>query len=240
MKKIISLLAACAMFCAFLTACGDTNPAISGNDPEAAASTVSEQGSTAPKVDENEPITEEMLRAYPETPASDFEYSEWSEGIAIEKYIGSDPIVVIPAEIDGEPVTELYSYIFSTHYESHVRAVLIPASVECIPEGLAFNNEYFEIAICEGAKELDDLSFFCCPSLRTVILGDGVEEMGEMAFGSCPNLEKVRIPASLTSISEYDAEGMFYGSKEFLTIYGEAGSYIETFAAEQGIRFQAE
>ena len=236
-KLLVSLLVFCLLFA--LAGCGgDSDPAAPGNDPGTSSSAPSGNGATTPEVDENEPITEEMLRAYPEAPASDFEYYQYGDNIVIEKYIGTDPIVVIPAEIDGCPVTELYTYIFSN--KSQVRAALIPASIACVPEGLFANNEVVEVIICEGATEADDLAFFNCASLRTVILGDGLETLGEMALAGNVSLEKVRIPASLTSISDEDAEGMFYGSRKYLTIYGEAGSYIETYAAEQGIAFQAE
>ena len=49
-------------------------------------------------------ITMDDLMSHDETPADDFELIDNSDEIVIEKYVGKDPIVVIPDEIDGKKV----------------------------------------------------------------------------------------------------------------------------------------
>lgn len=49
-------------------------------------------------------ITMDDLMSHDETPAEDFELIDNSDEIVIEKYVGKDPIVVIPDEIDGKKV----------------------------------------------------------------------------------------------------------------------------------------
>ena len=191
----------------------------------------------APQIDADTPITEEMLRSYPETPASDFEYDEWPDSVTIKKYIGSDLVVVVPKEINGKPVTEVYSYLFAN--KSEVRAARFPDTIDevTIPFG---NNKHVELVIFEGTKKISgEGAFVGCSSLHTVIFDKDLEELGAMAFSMC-GVTKVYIPASLTSIDPSIADSLFYGHSDDLVIYGEAGSYIETYAKEQGIPFQAE
>ena len=51
-------------------------------------------------------ITMDDLMSHGETPAEDFELIDNSDEIVIEKYVGKDPIVVIPDEIDGKKVVD--------------------------------------------------------------------------------------------------------------------------------------
>ena len=129
MKKTISVLILIFCLLLALTACGgDTKPS---GDPAQPGGSVSsdEPGTDTPseKVDPNAPITEKLLRSHAAAPAEDFTYDVEENGIKIKSYAGSDTVVVIPAEIEGKPVTALYNYVFAN--DSPVRAVLIPESV---------------------------------------------------------------------------------------------------------------
>ena len=241
MKKFLAILLLTTCLLLALTACGgDKTPATEnpGNSNSPVTTDEPKQDDTkAPEIDADTPITEELLRSYPETPASDFEYDEWPDGVTIKKYIGSNSVVVIPREINGKPVTELSLLLFGN--ESTVRAVRFPDTLEKVLPQFT-NNQYVEIVIFEGTKRLTkEGAFLGCPALRTVIFDKDLEELGPMAFSSC-GVTKVYIPASLTSIDPSMADNLFYGHSDDLVIYGEAGSYIETFAKEQGIPFQAE
>lgn len=54
-------------------------------------------------VPENFSDTSKLLK----TPVEDFDYSYIEEGILIEKYLGSDSIVVVPQKIEGVPVVSI-------------------------------------------------------------------------------------------------------------------------------------
>ena len=49
-------------------------------------------------------ITMDDLMSHDETLAEDFEFNDGADEIVIQKYVGKDPIVVIPDEIDGKKV----------------------------------------------------------------------------------------------------------------------------------------
>ena len=253
MKKFLAILLLTTCLLLALTACGgDKTPA--GDNPGNSDTPVTtdepkQDDTKAPQIDADTPITEEMLRSYPETPASEFEYDEWPDSVTINKYIGASPVVVIPREINGKPVTELPGYMFSN--DSTVRAVRYPDTIEEVAAAFA-NNDNVEIVIFEGTKRIEEMTFFGCSSLHTVIIDKDLEELSPNGtFVGCSNLSKLYIPASLSNIEapsgDYIAENdagekivnIFYGCDD-LVIYGEAGSYIETYAKEQGIPFQAE
>jgi hypothetical protein len=184
-------------------------------------------------------ITEELLRSMPENPASDFTYAnsiKVRDGIRIDSYIGSSDIVVIPATIDGKTVVEIADYVFAN--DSIVRAVYIPDSVEKISQLFA-NNKHIEIVIADGVKEISEFAFGSCSVLREVVLGNHLTMLDEYAFYACKSLIKVNISATLTAMTEKQAASAFFGCKN-LTIYGEAGSYIEEICQKQGIPFVCE
>lgn len=73
-----------------------------------------------------------------------------------------------------------------------------------------------------------------CYDIKSIIVPDGAVRVAEHAFENT-GLESIYIPASVSSVGE-DA---FKDCPEDLIIYGESGSYAETYAAENGIAFAA-
>ena len=72
-----------------------------------------------------------------ETPAADFEYTIEDSKVTIDAYIGSATEVVIPAEIEGYPVTSIGDYAF--YICSSLTSITIPDGVTNIGN-YAFNN----------------------------------------------------------------------------------------------------
>lgn len=210
------------------------NNDISSND----SNTISDTNNNINKKPEKiEKITEEILRDYPETPVSEFEYSSSTDydGILIKSYNGDNDIVVIPEEIDGRPVVDISEYCFAN--SSKVRAVIIPKTVIEIGE-LFTNNENIEIVIAEGVEIVGEATFLNCTSLHTVKLSEKITEIRKTAFANCSELTKLRIPAT-AKLDNDDLYSFFLGCNK-LTIYGEKGSQIEQIANTVGIPFVAE
>jgi hypothetical protein len=78
------------------------------------------------------------------------------------------------------------------------------------------------------------------PNLEKVILPNDVVEIDEYAFIGCTSLTSVYIPASVKSIHENAFENTSDPFRPSLnvTIYGESGSYAETFAKANNIPFK--
>lgn len=107
------------------------------------------------------------------------------DSVSIKAYNGSDPIVVIPEQIDGKDV----------------------------------------ISIINGSFSND--------SLKYVDLGYNLKEFDNAYFSD--TLEVIHLPAGVENLDKV----VFFG-EDTLTIVGKAGSFAETFAKEEGIKFEAE
>lgn len=71
-----------------------------------------------------------------------------------------------------------------------------------------------------------------CVSLKEITLPDGTQKIYDNAFRGCTSLEKVFIPSSLVI-----AVSSSFDRCNKLSIYGESGSYIEKYAAENKLPF---
>jgi hypothetical protein len=90
-----------------------------------------------------------------------------------------DPIIVIPSEYNGLPVTTIGDYAFS--YCTGLTSVTIPSSVTSI-------GEY---------------AFSGCTGLTSITIPSSVTRIGWGAFSYCWALTSVTIPSSVTSIGYY-------------------------------------
>ena len=78
---------------------------------------------------------------------------------------------------------------------------------------------------------------FSGTKMTVAYIPDGVTDLGSGAFANCMSLTQIRIPASVAVIPS-DVFGNI--GKSQLTIFGAPGSAAQTFAAAEGIRFEAE
>lgn len=242
MKKIIAMLLALTMVLA-LAACGGNPKETGSGDSADTTPGVHQSGSevqTEPR--EQKPsdgkLTAEMLETYPETPITDFTYSASLdyEGWMIESYNGDDDIVVIPAQIEGYDVVQVSKLCFGN--DSTVKAVKIPDTVVRL-SGVFSNNDDVEVIIAKGVEEIGNFTFGNCFALRELVLGDSLRYFDEFAFSGCTVLEKLYISPAVQGLTELEYTSAFHASDN-LTIYGEAGSFIEGVANELGIPFVAE
>lgn len=257
-KKLVALLLAAVMLLS-LAACGDdsntdgTKPngdhsAQQGSNENSENGENSSSGETQANQGGNsqgnsdypvlKEITVEALANYPVAQEGDFLYdiSDSGNGVRIHTYVGTNEIVVIPDTIDGKVVEQIASYTFAN--ECTVKAVVIPETVTALKE-VFINNVCVEVVIAKGVTNVDYATFCNCSALNSVVLSDSLTTIGDSAFAACAELMQLHIPATMTEMDENaQAMAFYYCSK--LTIYGEAGSFIETVCTEQGIPFVAE
>lgn len=202
-----------------------------GNDDENAVESENNEDEQETVVDDS-PITVDDVLNHSETPAEDFEYvagNEYSPYVRIEKYIGTDPIVVIPETIDGYPVTNLSNGGLATE-SSIVKGIKIPSGVTELSQ--TFNcNEAVQIVLADGVEKVGDGTFNYNSNLKYIDLGNNLKEISPSNFFFSV---EIHIPDSVAAL-----ECTFW-SPETATIIGAAGSYAETYANEKGIKFVVE
>ena len=121
-----------------------------------------------------------------ESPVGDFEYETNDEnGITVLKYIGQSDTVVIPREIQNQPVTKIGDRAFE---QTAVISVVIPDAVTVI------GNE----------------CFYRCERLESVALSENLIQIGASAFQECTQLKRITIPSATQQIGDqaFNASGL--------------------------------
>ncbi len=112
--------------------------------------------------------------------SGDYKYAVLKDGTAkITSYLRSSQDVVVPAQLDGIPVSVIGEKAFN---QSFVTGVILP----------------------EGITAIEDMAFAFC-SMTDLVIPDGVREIGNSVVAYCNSLQRIRIPDSLETI----AEGVF-------------------------------
>lgn len=180
-------------------------------------------------------ITMDDLMSHDETPAEDFEFNDSTDNITIEKYVGKDPIVVIPDEIDGKKVVGFES-------------------------AFTLNNNIVAVKIGNNVQEVEKSAFSGCKKLKYVVMGDSVKTIGGRMFAQT-NLQELVLNDGLQKIGQDDSNNVFAPPSsncgmdlkipESVTelhvsefnLIGKSGSYAEQYAnehADAGVTFTAE
>lgn len=177
-------------------------------------------------------ISLESLRNHPVASESDFEVSEYFDGVRIDKYIGNAELVVIPDEINGSKVLALGAWVFS---DANVKGVKLSDSVETL-EMTFMDDANIKYVICgSGLKNVEIGTFSECPSLETIEFQEGLTTLGQTAISGCENLRVLYIPESVT---EMDGMSVF-AMQEGFVIQGKTGSKAEEVANQEGYIFEA-
>lgn len=236
MKKIIFSLLVAFMSLGLLVGCGEETPE-TPDEPKDPVVNPGESEGNKEEYPKLENITVEALEEYPVTDGKYFLYdiSDSGNGIRVYDYTGTNDIVVIPEEINGKKVEQVAGYTFAN--DSFVRGVVIPETVTSLYETF-INNTKIEVVIAKGVTDLGYATFCNCASLKYLILSDKLTTIGEAAISACEALIELYIPATLTQMDQ-NSKAMFLYLCDKVTIYGEAGSYIETVCQEKGIPFVA-
>ena len=103
------------------------------------------------------------------TDASAFAWNVSESGVTITGYHGNEDRLVIPAELDGQPVTRIAAGAFQN---GTMTQVILPESLVAVDDG-AFQNANVEI----------------------LTLFDNIETISDGAFGDCVHLRTLRINA---------------------------------------------
>lgn len=236
MKKIMAIIASMAVMMSF-AACGDKNDTSIDTENTAVSTAVDTaegeetNNDDGVSVTDSAEITVDDVRNHAETPASDFEYVDHGDSVSIKAYNGSDPIVVIPEQIDGKDVISIIDGPFNN--DSFIKGISLSATIKEIGDSTFGLNDSLQVVLASGVETVGRAAFRHNDSLKYVDLGDNLKEFDDAYFSD--TLEVIHIPEGVENLDKV----AFFG-EDALTIVGKAGSFAETFAKEEGINFEEE
>lgn len=152
----------------------------------------------------------------------DFLYNRYDKDVTISGYIGTDPDVIIPSEIEGLPVVGvsllnnqvIESIVYPEGTASvggltgcgNLKKVELPQSVKILWES-AFRGctALKEINLPEGLTHINACAFEKSGLTRIEIPG-GVEVLGDSVLSECTELSEVMLNEGITQIGDF----MFY------------------------------
>ena len=127
-------------------------------------------------------------------------YRIYHDEVSIEKFDNEVESVVIPEEIEGYPVTGIYSNAFENC--DRLVSVVMPDRVTNL-NWMQFSNctNLKEVHLPAGLTSVGDSVFQNCTSLEEITIPDGVTSIGNGAFYGCSGLKCVAIPDSVSLIN---------------------------------------
>lgn len=112
-------------------------------------------------------------------------------------------------------------------------SIKIPNSVTEIGNSVFLDcNELKDIVLGNGITYIPVAAFCGCDKLENLIIPYGVKEICSDALKNCTSFSEITIPSATTAISS-----IAFSYYDKLTIYGVKGSYAETFANDNSIKF---
>ncbi|MDR2495049.1 MAG: leucine-rich repeat domain-containing protein [Spirochaetaceae bacterium] len=150
-----------------------------------------------------------------QTTSEGLRYTKSGQAITITDYSGTARTVVIPAAIEGLPVTAIGDYAFQGC--GGLTSITIPGSVTAIGNyAFAWCSGLTGITIPNSVTSIGYGAFWGCGSLTGITIPNSVTAIGNGAFERCGSLASVTIPNSVTAIGEAAFRGC--GSLESITV----------------------
>ena len=115
--------------------------------------------------------------------------------------------IVIPAEHNGKPVTEI---AYNGFVRCSLKSIVIPDSITAIgSNAFEFCTELTEVTSPDSVTNPGWFTFVACRKLTSVTLPGGLTEITPGLFQDCSALKSITIPNTVTSIGE----GAFSGCR---------------------------
>lgn len=159
------------------------------------------------------------ISSYIDETASEFEVTNYLDGVEIVQYNGNSAKVVIPPSINGKQVYKLADSLFDGY--RWLKEVVLPNGLTSIgnrtfthtglthivfPHTMAEIGQYAfeytpitEIVLPPSVRIVPSHMCYHCKKLKTVIIM-GAVEIGEYAFGWCEEVTKLALPETLLNI----------------------------------------
>ena len=122
---------------------------------------------------------------------NDFEYTAINGEAVITRYYGVNIKIEVPEEINGMPVTRIYTSAFES---STAEEIIIPESVKTIDKLVFYNCQYLKNITIKGAETIGESAFVMCDALENITISGNCKEIqGDEPFMSCTNLQSINV-----------------------------------------------
>lgn len=161
---------------------------------------------------------ENPFQTMPDTPNPESEFEFDADKQQVTRYIGTNPVCVIPRSIGGVEVVSLGEMVFSafmdfdmegdTTQRPELTYVVIPETVRNLADSSFLNLKTLQSVACYGPIDRVGIrAFENCVKLESIIFHNGVKELGIYAFNMCESLRLAELGPYIQTISE----GAFFG-----------------------------
>lgn len=144
----------------------------------------------------------------------DFEYTAINGEAVITGCVSVMPTIEVPSEINGMPVTRIYTSAFEN---STAEEIIIPDSVKTIDKLAFYNCTYLKTLTINGAETIGDSAFIMCSSLTNLTISGNCKTIeGDEPFLSCSLLENITVTDGDGSYSSEN--GILYNKDKTILI----------------------
>ena len=138
--------------------------------------------------------------------SGDFTYVRYSDGaVTIIGCSSKKAELVIPAKIDGYPVSSLRGEVMD--YKKALKSVIISEGIKTISGAFEGCKKLETVVLPDSLTTIGLSAFEECESLKNINIPDGVTLIDTNAFCGCLKLTSIDIPNSVTEIGEYAFSG---------------------------------
>lgn len=163
---------------------------------------------------------------------NDFEYATINGEAVITRYYGSNLKIEIPEEINGMPVTRIYTSAFS---ESMAEEIIVPESVKTIDKLVFYSCSSLKNLTINGAETIGESAFAMCDALENITISGNCKEIqGDEPFISCLKLQSINIT---DGDGIYSSEnGVLYNKEKTTLLAYPASKTDKNFKVPSGVK----
>lgn len=149
---------------------------------------------------------QEEYNSFDKSMYGDFEYTSINGEAVITSCSSVDVKIEVPSEINGMPVTRLYTSAFEG---STAEEIIIPESVKTIDKLVFYGCSYLKNLTINGAETIGESAFVMCDALENITISGNCKTIeGDEPFLSCPLLQSINVT---DGDGEYSSEnGILY------------------------------
>lgn len=188
----------------------------------------------------------------------DYQYAKIDGGAAIVFCASEEPVITVPAELNGVKITEIYPAAFSncaaseiivsegiktirkTAFDScaNLKSITLPQSVETIEDYVFENCIYLEKIDLGGAVTIGGGVFNSCSSLKELIISGNCKSIGiegENPYMHMTSLEKITVTKDGDG-NYSSADGVLYNKDKSVLVHYPKGKTAKKYTVPEGVK----